>query len=65
MTCYFPKRIGGYVNIDGSGFSGAFSWWRNLEKAGVWSVCDHTGFGSRYIDYAVVDDFGNLVRVNT
>lgn len=48
---------------DIGGYSGAFSWWRNTCTPGLWSVCDHTGFGSIGIDYAVTDDFGNLVRV--
>ncbi len=58
----FETRNTGFQN-DIGGYSGAFSWWRNTYMPGLWSVCDHTGFGTIGISYAVTDDFGNLVRV--
>jgi len=58
---FIPRSIG-YCH-DTGGYSGAFSWWRSTTKPSGWSVCDHTGFCDHGVSFAVIDDFGNLVRV--
>ena len=59
MNYISTKRIG--YSQDESGFSGAFSWWRNSNNWYVWSVCGHSQFSKDGI--AVTDDFGTLVEV--
>ena len=47
-----------------SGYSYSFSWFRHESKPGFWHVVAHVpGFSSD--GYAVTDDFGNLVRVQS
>ena len=49
---------------DVSGFSYAFSWFRAASKPGFWHVVAHVpGFSNG--GFAVTDDFGNLVRVQS
>ena len=49
-----------------SGFSGAFSWWRSAsDPLRRWAWCGHEyGFAAAG-GYAVTDDFGNLVAVQS
>lgn len=55
-----PLTTHGYLDGD-HGYTFAFSWWRNSLDRRIYSVVDHTGFG--YQCTAVIDDFGNLVKV--
>lgn len=52
----------GYLDSD-DGYTFAFSWWRNNLDRRIYSVVNHTGFGSGMVMTAVVDDFGNLAKV--
>ena len=52
----------GYTD-DCSGYSGAFSWWRNSDNRGVWHVCGHIEWFTRAMSKGVTDDFGTIVRV--
>jgi len=53
----------GYTEHD-AGCSGSFSWFTNSRFPGKWLVvCHETGFSKTGTSVAVVDDFGNLVRV--
>ena len=49
-------------NTHTQGCSGESIWWRSYSKAGMWVVIFH-GASIAYDGFAVVDDFGNLVRV--
>lgn len=49
---------------DTNGFSGAFSWFRSTFKPGFWHVIAYEQSFSRD-GWAVTDDFGNLVRVQS
>lgn len=57
-----PITTHGYVEDEG-GYSNAFSWWRHTTDRRIYSVVNHTGFGSGKVMTAVVDDFGNLAKV--
>ena len=52
----------GYTD-DGCGYSGAFSWFRSVQRPGMWIV---VAYENSFSDggYATTDDFGNLVRVS-
>ena len=52
----------GYTD-DYSGYSGAFSWWRNFGNRGVWSVFGHIEGFTTLMSKGVTDDFGTIVRV--
>ena len=46
------------------GFSVSFSWFTDAIFPGKWLVvCHETSFAKEGVSRAVVDDFGNLVRV--
>ena len=57
-----PTTTHGYVEDD-HGYTMTFSWWRNNLDRRIYSVVNHTGFGSGKVMTAVSDDFGNLVEV--
>jgi hypothetical protein len=58
MTGIKLFKVTGYTD-DAHGYSGLFSWWRGDKNR--WHVIGHGQF--TVSGYAVVDDFGNLVRV--
>ena len=60
---YQPMITKGYTEYV-HGFSGAFTWFRSALKPGFWLVIAHEESFSRD-GWAVTDDFGNLVRVQS
>ena len=54
---------GGY-SADDCGYSGSYSWFKHARLPGKWLVtCFEVTFAKETTCFAVVDDFGNLVRV--
>jgi len=52
------------MSTDTDGYTRAFTWWRNTNNRLVWSVCGLEDGFTTMLCKAVVDDFGNLVRVS-
>jgi len=53
----------GYTS-DTGGYSGAFSWWRRVDKPG-WHVCGHIDGFTSLMSSGVTDDYGNIVKVQS
>ena len=55
------NRLG--YSDDENGYSGAFSWWRNVNRRWCVTCFEPSFFIDCAVSYAVTDDYGNLVRV--
>ena len=62
-TGFQGSKLNGYTDHKG-GYSGAFSWFTNALFPGQWLVVNNErSFAKETMSRAVVDNFGNLVRV--
>lgn len=66
MRTQFFTQSAGHTKEDGSGYSGAFSWWRSFAEGwGGYVVCGFEKDFCNSYTKAVVDDFGDLAAVQS